>query len=62
MPLRLSISGLVAISLRTMRSFRFIHAASIPEEPSRDDAPRSPCRSNCLHPRGASAALLPMPG
>src|SRR5258708_39732334 len=43
MRFRLSITGLVAISvLTTILSFRYIHAASIPAEPSRDDTPRSP--------------------
>jgi hypothetical protein len=43
MPLRLSISGLVAISLlTTMLSFRFVDAASIRAGASRDDRPSSP--------------------
>ena len=42
MHLRLSITGLVAVSvLTTMLSFRFIHAASIPAGPNRIDTARS---------------------
>src|SRR5260370_29233235 len=43
MRFRLSITGLVAISvLTTILSFRYIHAASIPAGPRRADTPRSP--------------------
>src|SRR5258706_12184838 len=43
MRFRLSIAGLVAISvLSTIFSFRYIHAASIRVGPSRGDTPRSP--------------------
>src|ERR1700675_592965 len=43
MRFRLSIAGLVAISvLTTIFSFRYIHATSLPAGPSRGDTPRSP--------------------
>ena len=42
MRFRLSIAGLVAISvLTTIFSFRYIHAASLPAGPSRGDTPRN---------------------
>ena len=56
MRFRLSIAGLVAISaLTTILSFRYIHAASAPAEPSRDDTPRSPVLVELFTSEGCSS-------
>src|SRR5258708_12322122 len=53
---RLSIAGLVAISvLTTIFSFRYIHAASIPVGPSRGDTPRSPVLVELFTSEGCSS-------
>jgi len=62
MPFRLSISGLVALSvLTTIVSFRYIHAASTSAEALRDDSPRSPVLVELFTSEGARVALPPMP-
>ncbi len=56
MRFRLSITGLVAISvLATTLSFRFIHAATIPAGPSRNDTPRSPVLVELFTSEGCSS-------
>src|SRR5712664_2457828 len=56
MRFRLSIAGLVAISvLTTIFSFRYIHAASLPAGPSRGDTPRSPVLVELFTSEGCSS-------
>ncbi len=56
MPFKLSITGLVAISvLTTTLSFRYIHAANAPMGPSRDGTPRSPVLVELFTSEGCSS-------
>jgi hypothetical protein len=55
-PFRLSISGLVAISLlTTILSFRYIHAASASARPSSDDTPGNPVLVELFTSEGCSS-------